>query len=101
MSQATLRVKESPDPLEHSRLELTLRLDRPLRGYELVDLAQAVKAWTRRELRVVCCAGGGSAWWSEWSDALEEALLQIDLRIVESRERRTDAGRGPRTGEPF
>jgi hypothetical protein len=85
MPEPTLRLMPHKDPLLHSQLRLSLDLKRPLSEAELMDLAQAVRAWTGRRAHVVLFAAGGREWWDEWTEALDAALPYLgELRLAES-----------------
>jgi hypothetical protein len=94
MSTATIRVRPNTDPALHTRVQVTLDLERPLRSWELVDFMQGLKAWTQRKPRVVFCAEGESGWLSEWAEALEEIFDYAEIKVIE---RRHGDG-GPRDG---
>jgi hypothetical protein len=71
---------EPSQDLSHSRLRLSLELMSPLSGWQLLDLAQLLRAWTRRSTRVVLSADAPGEWLDDWCVELEQADVEVEFR---------------------
>jgi hypothetical protein len=75
-----LRLEPTQD-LAHTRLKLSLELMQPLSAWQLTDLVQLLRAWTRRRTRVVLSAAAPCEWLDEWSVELAEAGVEVEFTV--------------------
>ena len=75
----------------HTRLQLTATLPRPLTWWELVDLIGTLRAWTRQSLCVALPVEGSSEWLDEWLEVVEGAAPHVEeVAFVVRRRKRGD-----------
>jgi hypothetical protein len=71
-----LRLEPAQD-MTHTTVRLSFQLARPLKAWQLTDLAQLLRAWTLRRTRVVLSAGAPAEWFEDWSPELADADVEV------------------------
>ncbi len=67
----------------HTDVTISLRLARPLNGWELMELCDTLRTRSASPVRVALSADAPAAWLDQWSDALSEIVTErVEVQFV-------------------
>jgi hypothetical protein len=73
-----IRLEPTQD-ITHTTVSMSFDLAQPLKAWQLRDLSQLLRSWTRRGSRVVLPAGAPAEWFEDWSEELAHADVEVEF----------------------